>query len=61
MSVVPLVVVPVGGAAFAYFTMLFVGDSPSQSDQERDLVRRQAKWTAIMSGVALLLLGLLFP
>ena len=58
MPLTALIAVPTGGALYAYATVLFVTRARHLTGDARARARRQARWTAVATGLALLALGL---
>ena len=58
MPFLALIAVPVGGAAFAYLTMLYVNTVGQLSGDERVRMVRRSRWTALATAVALLIVGI---
>jgi hypothetical protein len=57
MSVVPLVVVPPLGAAFAYASVAYAAGSVARTKEQRALVKKQARWTAVIVFFGLIMVG----
>lgn len=57
MSIVPLVIVPPIGAAFVYAGVAYAAGSVARTQEQRALVKKQARWTAAITFVGLIAVG----
>ena len=53
-----LILVPLGGAVYAYLTMLYVYKARRLQGAARAQIVRRARWTALATATALLIVGL---
>ena len=58
MSVAPLVILPPLGAAFSYAAVTYAAGSVARTQEQRALVKKQARWTAVITFLGLIAVGL---